>query len=265
MRKLRSICGLVCLCASLCGCLSIPIVTSNETWVYERRSRVANLEQPMAAHVAVLPLVDSRGTYSINAFWLGLLPPLPYGGAAYDRPELASHFIHHRGYEACPVEDFSKAIVAELEVNALFEGVFFTHLAGETAVDWQLTGELRRYSYHGRLVNYCVSFLGSAFWIFGLPVGWVENEIDLTLELKHTREDRVLWRHHIQGRSGRSIGFYNSFGAEFDGYPQILRRGLQAGIRELDAHLMKHGMNGSIESRYAPDADESPERSTGAQ
>ena len=46
------------------------------------------------------------------------------------------------------------------------------------------------------------------------------------------------------------IGLYYNFASELEGYPKILRAGLQSGIRELDQHIQKNGLTGVLVSQY---------------
>jgi hypothetical protein len=223
---------------------------SQAAWIYEPGERVSTLAQPIDGKVAVLALRDARQTENSNGRWIALIPFVPFGSASYDRPDAASSFLAHASYNARPSEDYAKAIVEELKVNMLFKDAFLTYRQDEPGVDWILTGEIKRTDYKGTMYTYCLSFYGSLFWLLGIPAGSAKNTLAVSLELKRVTDGHVLWRHDIEGSYGKVIGLYYNYSSELEGFPKILRAGLQSGIKELDQHIQKNGLTGIVVSQY---------------
>ena len=115
----------------------------------------ANIKLPLK--VAVLPFDDKRGEDNMNALLLYLIPLMPFGPLEYDRPETASMFMTHPGYNFRPSEDIAKAAVAELKQNRFFDEVFFSNREKEPGIDMIMTGEIHETRYKGKMITYGLS------------------------------------------------------------------------------------------------------------
>jgi hypothetical protein len=227
--------ALACIVALTAGC------SSRAAFSYRPSPVVAapGPPLPLPVKVAVVPFRDLRGDDNTDATLVYLVPLAPFGWQNYDRPDAANGFITYAAYNFRPSEDFARATADELKQNGFFSEVFVTDREREPGVDLVLTGEIRKSTYEGKLISYGLSVEGPLLWIFGLPAGTVANDEQISLTLKRAGDGTVVWSHQISGRWSKTIGLYYNWGADFDGFPQILQTGLHDGMKQLDALVRK--------------------------
>jgi len=229
MRSPKGICMRLVpiLFALLAGC------SSQAVWVYTPGKAIVSPSRTLPVRLAVLPLQEWREEGNTNASWVGLIPLVPFGRTDFNRPEGGGGFLAHSAYNSRPSEDYSKAIAREIAQTGMVTEVFYTERDNEPGVDYTLTGKIKNNRYSGHLYTYCLSFYGSLFWLFGAPAGSASNELELSLELRRPGGGPPVWTSSTRGECGRVIGLYYNFGAEFEGYPRLLREGLEKALPEL--------------------------------
>jgi hypothetical protein len=200
-------------------------------WIYKPGVKLkAPPVKASESRIAVLPLADTRELKNRNALWVALF--FVAGPASYTRPEAGGGYISHAAYNARPPEDIAQAVTAELKGVGLFKEAFFTQRENEPNVDFLLRGELTRMQYNGTMITY-VPLLGAYLWFLGLPVGTARNEISMRLWAERAGTGEKVWESVVEGKSRRVIGLYYNFAAELEGFPAILKDGLQNSLEKL--------------------------------
>ncbi|MFH1049714.1 MAG: hypothetical protein V1779_02150 [bacterium] len=228
---------LIILISALFVFIGISGCATKAAFIYETGTNLNLTKNKKPLTIAVIPLIDLRKTDNHNYSLLGFIPLVPFGWFEYNRPEAANGFLFQQSFNFRPSEDIAKAIVSELQVNQLFEEVFFTFREKEPNVDYFLTGELYSTYWDGSLITYCLSSYGSLLWLVGLPVGTVNNELSLKLFLRKSSNWEVVWSDEIKGNYGKTVGFYYNWASDFDGYSEILKKGLNESLKKLALKL----------------------------
>ncbi len=216
--------------------------TSAGAWRYAPASKPLAAEPLTSLRVAVLPFTDERGDENSDAALAYLVPLVPFGPFLYQRPESAASYVAHSSYQVRPTEDLAKAVVAELRAANLFQEVFYTEREREPGVDAVIHGRLVEFSHAGGILGYGVSVLAPVLWAATLPAGYATNRMEVALELRSPDGER-LWRSDpFAEERSRTIDLYNSWSAEFEGYPELTREasalwveGLAERLRSIEA------------------------------
>lgn len=173
---------LIATLASACG-------PQPRAWLYQ-----ANTYPPAtqtAGKVVVLPYRDARPDENSNLIGMYLLPFLPWGWTEQQIPEKEPyHLTSSRWVGYAPVDDYPKALVADLKNAGLFSDASFATSEGEA--DYVVQGTIVGTEYDGRLMSYGLGPAGPILWLFALPAASASN----TLSVELTCTDR---------RSGRQI------------------------------------------------------------
>lgn len=207
---------------------------SKASFVYNANSKQVNDPKRTDLNVAVLPFDDLRENKNLNYGLLYLLPGMPFGFVNYDRLDSANGFLTHSSYHFEPSEDFPKALIKELELNEIFNEVFFTFRKNEPDVDLYIKGEIHNTKYKAKVFTYGLSVYGSVLWLIGLPAGQAKNNLSLKIKLIQADTQKELWSHEVKGEWKKTIGYYYNWGDEFDGYPLILNDGYRKLITKLN-------------------------------
>lgn len=218
---------LVCLLSALTGC------ASRAAFVYRPSATVATGMKTLPLKVAVTSFDDLRQQDNTNSVLLYLIPIVPFGSIAYDRPDAANGFLFHAAYNFRPSEDYAKAVVEELKQNSYFDEVFYTQRQHEPNVDLIVTGKINETRYDGKIFSYGLSVYGPNLWLLGLPAGTTHNAVNLSLEMKRATDNVVVWSHEVKGEWDKTVGLYYNWAADFDGYPLIISEGLHKGMEKL--------------------------------
>jgi hypothetical protein len=188
---------------------------------------------PLPFAVVVMPFEDARGRNTKNNQILCLIPFVLYCSLQYDRPEAGTRFLFVSAYTFRPSEDFAGAVADEMQRNRFFEKVIFDGRAREVHADLVVSGRIMETRYYGENASYGLSLWAPALWSVGLPAGKVHNTVFLSMEMRRSSDNVVVWSHIVRGEWSEIVGQYYHWAADFDGYPLILREGLQQGMEKL--------------------------------
>ena len=188
---------------------------------------------PLPLTVAVIPFQDTRGQNNTNNQFLCLIPFVLYCSLSYDRPDAATRFLFLSAYRFHPTEDFARAVTDEINQNRFFNTVVFSRQEQEPGADLVVTGKIMETRYYGENASYGFSLWAPFLWYVGLPAGKVYNTLLLSLEMRRTSDDAVVWSHVVRREWSEIVGQYYHWAADFEGFPVILRQGLHQGMEKL--------------------------------
>lgn len=77
-----------------------------------------------------------------------------------------------------PVEDFPKALSAELQSARMFKDVGFDYKKGNSDI---VIGKILSTQYSGYLISYGLIVFAPYIWVVGLPATTVSNELSVEL------------------------------------------------------------------------------------
>ena len=199
----RSAGALICLALTACS-------TSVGKWTYPSgRYPTTTSPKPAAASVAVLPLLDARGSNNKTYMTWYYIPFFPYGWTDFDRPEAAIHSADTTNYIADPCTDLARSLVIELRRQGLVrEATYagdFRVLATATHV---LQGRLRSFYVAEERWSYGLFAYSPLLWGLGLPMGTSSNGICADLELVDAKDGRVVWKESIYDYDDHIEGWY---------------------------------------------------------
>ena len=173
---------LVALLASACG-------PQPRRWEYR-----PNAYAPATAttgKVVVLPYRDARPDDNGNLIGMYLLPFLPWGWTEQQVPEKEDyHLTSSRWLSYKPVDDYPKALVADLQSAGLFSNASFAPSEGDA--DYVVQGTIVRTEYDGRLWSYGLGPAGPMLWLFALPAASASNTLAVELSCTDRRSGRQI-------------------------------------------------------------------------
>ncbi len=195
-------------------------------------------EPKYSLKVAVVPFEEKRSDYnSYSAFFLYLIPLVPYGTITYERPDTARMFNTVMEFEFNVMEDLAKAVATSLRRSGLFEDVFFTYGGEKSNADLIITGDVLSTLYIGKVYSYCLSVVGPALSIFGLPSGSCYNKLKLKLYLNKHKSKDSLWEYEFDKEITTIHGLYYKWGHDVKEYASLMEKGMNEAIKNLDSRL----------------------------
>ena len=161
-------------------------------WVYSPVPGSSSGKPPIInMTLSVPPLIDSRVYENDSMRYIQIIPLMPYGWQELSRPEdEVYHFLSNIWYWI-PNEDIAKAIAGELNGTNIFKDVFFPYELSEGELILQ--GTINSTKYEGKLFSYGLSFYGGFLHLIGFPWMSIENELNLTFQLKSANKESILW------------------------------------------------------------------------
>lgn len=213
---------------------------TTSTWHYPPQPPGALLDKkaaaPLPASVAVLPLVDARGTATTSYGWLAAIPLVPYGVNASDRAERAEDPLPVPIVTMDPTKDLPRAVADELRNAGVFSSVTFAENNSPAGADLVLTGTLRSTEWRRAITTYGLGPLGPLLWVLGAPIGNGGNTLAMDYRLTPANDPgRVLWSFSMEFEDKHLIGIYLGLEKAGDDYA----RAVQEAIRQALDHLMK--------------------------
>ena len=207
------------------------------TFVYTPEKPVASdpATLPLPLKVAVRPFEDLRGNKVVDHFALALVPFVPYGSKAYDRPEGTGAIP---GFTLNPAEDFPRALISELRQSRLFRDVVYDAGTAERAVDLVVSGRVTTTRFVRKTLTYGLSFFGmlpeirALTGLAGIPTDMYEYAVSFTVEMRRASDDVVVWSHAVEGSGRMFVGVYYGFG-KGEEFAVLLSRGLHAAMESL--------------------------------
>mgnify|MGYP001163300003 CR=1 FL=1 len=169
----------------LCGC------ANQRAWTYKAEPYV-KMAPVLNKSVAVPPFSDQRENTNSNYAMMYLVPLMPFGWQDLNTPEGVQMHLNSGLWIFKPNEDFAKATAEELNNTSMFKEVFFTHRASDA--DLTLKGKIISTNYNGKMITYGLSAYGPLLWFIGFPATYVENALELQLELIEGKTNEVLWQ-----------------------------------------------------------------------
>jgi len=108
----------------------------------------------------IQPFIDQREERHSNMLYMAEIPLLPYGTISSTKPEKSDKHLNTSEWNFDPVNNFPRALLTELEEAQIFSHVTF----GEKAsADLEITGEITRTTYQGKIYSYGLSTVGKIF------------------------------------------------------------------------------------------------------
>lgn len=187
--------------------------------------------------VAVLPFDDFRGNENSMMMALYLIPLMPYGYSTYDRPEAAHGFLSIASFECDVSEDLAKAFATSLRRSNLFNNAYFTFGGEKDNADFNISSEVNEMFYKGRIFSYGLSLYGPCLWLFGAPAGTVQNKIDLTLYLRKSGSQKILWEYNIKNEIWFNEWLYYRMGWDVKSFAEMLEQGYNEAILDLQKQI----------------------------
>lgn len=195
-------------------------------------------EPKYSLKVAVVPFEEKRNDHnSFSAAFLYLIPLVPYGTITYERPDAARMFNTVAEFEFNVTEDLAKAVTTSLKRSGLFEDVFFTYGGEKSNADLIITGDVLSTLYIGKIYSYCLSIVGPALALFGLPSGSCYNRLKLKLHLNKYKSKDSLWEYEFDKEITTVHGLYYGFGYDVKEYTSLMEQGMNEAIKDLDSKL----------------------------
>ncbi|HSU91014.1 MAG TPA: hypothetical protein VLI44_06180 [Sporolactobacillaceae bacterium] len=220
---------------ALSGCVT------NAGWQYEPApAQVSTTRAPVS--VGVLQFQDQRAAENSTYFWSCLIPLVPYCTADYHRLESANGFVTAGTYNFRPSEDLAKATADELRQTSLFHDVFVTDRATDPGAQLLLRGTIVSTDWNGSRYSYLVGPYTGILYVFGLPIGSVQDTLKLKLELVDPLSSQILWSQAVDQDYAKTEGFYYNFGQDF-GYPAMFREGIQPALASLKSYVASQPPN----------------------
>ncbi|SEM43464.1 hypothetical protein SAMN04489760_11556 [Syntrophus gentianae] len=164
---------------------------SQRAWTYKADPYVKDTPV-LNKSVAVPPFADQRENSNSNCVGLYLIPLMPFGWQDLNTPEGVQMHINSGLWTFRPNEDFAKAAAEELNNTSMFKEVFFTHRPSDAELT--LKGKIISTNYDGKIITYGLSVYGPLLWFIGFPASYVENSLELQLELVDTKTNEVFWQ-----------------------------------------------------------------------
>lgn len=173
---------LVVLLASACG-------PQPRAWQYHPNAYAPATAK--AGKAVVLPYRDARPDDNSNLIGMYLLPFLPWGWTEQQIPEKEDHHLtSSRWVSYAPVDDYPKALVADLQSAGLFSDASFAPSEGDA--DYVIQGTIVATEYDGKLYSYGLGPAGPMLWLFVLPVADAWNTLAVDLSCTDRRSGRQI-------------------------------------------------------------------------
>lgn len=179
---------------------------------------------------------DQRPTDNDRYFWLCVIPLVPYSESHYSRPENANGFLTEAAYNFRPESDLAEATAQDLRRTGMFRDVFVTERNVDPGAPLILHGTITDTRWDGSAYAYMMGPYMAIPWVFGLPLGSVENTLSLKLELADASSGRVFWSNEINQTYQQTEGLYYNYATDF-GYPVIFGQGIKGAATSLQNFL----------------------------
>lgn len=233
--------GMLVLTLSLSGCKTISKSTSLTSPPRVVPSPIEEGQFPVLESynltVAVVPFTENRlDVNKSTRFYRYLIPLVPYGTAKYERPEEARIFNTVDEFKSNIRENLTKILFGELKRSKIFNNVIYTSKTEGVNADLILGGEVNSTLYEGKTYSYGVSFLGPVLWLVGLPAGSSYNKLNLTLHLKQSNSDELIWSYTFNKEKTVLQGLYYNRGRD-NNYINLMQDGMREIIEDLRQKL----------------------------
>jgi hypothetical protein len=130
-------------------------------------------------NVAGAHFTDQRGSENSTYFWLCVIPLVAYCTADYQRPDTANGFLGAAAYNFRPSDDLAEATATELRQTQVFNDGYVTNRDQDPGAPLMLLGTVIDKGWNGTNYSYLLGPYGSLLWIFGAPVGAVQDTLKL--------------------------------------------------------------------------------------
>ncbi len=193
--------------------------------------------QKISGRLVVRPLEDKRGTEVREEYWAAAIPFVPHAVTAYDRPETIANPEPVDEVSFDPSRDFSRAMADEIREAEIFSSVTFVDQDQPVpSSDFVLQGRLYSTQWKRRVSTYLLGPVSTLFWMVGLPLGTIETEMELDMQLTKAGEpNNVLWSFAMEFQAQETDGLYYGLEDSVMHYPKALQDGLRLAISDLVA------------------------------
>jgi hypothetical protein len=203
----------------LSGCVS------NAGWHYTPNPP-ASVGSRLPLTLAVKTFQDDRPQGNATYFWVCIIPLVPYCSADYNRPDTANGFLSAGAYNFRPSSDLASAAAAEMRGTGLFRDVYVTDRSHDPGAQLMLRGTITDTEWHGTRYAYLLGPYVAVPWVFGLPIGSVDDTLTLQLQLVEQSNGDILWNDTVTQHYMKTEGIYYNYGQDF-GYPEMFRDGMK--------------------------------------
>ena len=220
--------------ALLLGFVAILLITggchSTRSWVYSPNS----YEKPLTVSektAVVLPFNDARKNENSNLALMYLIPLMPCGWQTMETPEgVQMHISSGLWVNYKPVEDFPKALSAELQSTRMFKDVGFDYRKGNS--DLIIGGKILSTQYSGYILSYGLSVYGPLLWFIGFPATSATNELSVELSVTDAKTDKMLLVKTYDAEPYGSVGWLYYMPSDYN-YPRMLQQVYKEFVKDL--------------------------------
>ncbi len=231
-----------------CGMLMIVSLTitgclGSRDWTYppppDKTYLGITAGQKVSGSLVVLPLEDKRGTEVREEYWAAAIPFVPHAVTTYDRPETASNPERVDEVFFSPSRDFARAMADEIRNAEIFSSVTFVDQDQPVPPsDFVMRGRLYSTQWERHISTYLFGPVGTLFWMAGLPLGTIEIEVEMDMQLTKAGEpNNVLWNFAMEFKAQETDGLYYGLEDSVTNYPRALQDGLRLAISDLVAKV----------------------------
>jgi hypothetical protein len=216
------------------GCNNSP------RFIYSAGSAAAPETASVPVKVVVAQFEDQRPDDDDFAMWfLGAIPPFPYGWAEYDYPDESKSFATVHSFLFNPREDLAKAAAASLSAAGIFKEAKFSFDGKPDPAGLVLEGKIKSLRYKGRVFTYCMSYPGMTLWLFGAPAATSMNRVSLTMTLRDSAR-RVLWEYSFDKEDYLVQWLYRGYCGDCGMYSKLTAAGMREAFADLAAKIRQN-------------------------
>ncbi|RPJ17525.1 MAG: hypothetical protein EHM30_03350 [Desulfobacteraceae bacterium] len=155
--------------------------------------------KPFEGTLGVDEFTDMRpqGTTSDAKKWIGFIPGVLWIDYVSETPDTYTGFS---SYNSFPFKSsFARAIYRNIGENGLFEKTVFLPEERYAKTAWRLEGIIRQTTLKERCYYYGSGFYAWFTRIIGLPYVSYETDLHITLRLRSTGNDNIIWTYELKG------------------------------------------------------------------
>jgi hypothetical protein len=204
--------------------------------------------------IAVLPFMDQRGQKYVDpallaeaedypygdsgSLWFGIIPLMPFGWIGKEEPEKSPEFISLGYFHANPPANLADAAELSLATSGLFSRVARVDTPANADTDYLFRGSFSNLHYSGTMFSYCVTYIGApVFWILGAPMGYSRNELWVDFALVERESGKTVWTYRFRDKDYIVHWIYARVGKDASLYAELMRRGMNAAIYDLNSKI----------------------------
>ena len=219
------------------GILSLTLTGCMGTFKYKVPPDAPKADHSQNVTVAVQSFNDERPTIGGSGkMWFSWIPLMPFGWGFYNRPEDGKVYLSLQSFQFDPTDQLAQAAEMSLKYSGIFKNIYFIKSYTKTKPDYIFTGNIKSTLYRQKIFTYCLSFMGSLFWLVGAPAGWTENQIEIEFILKSAENNKVLWTYTAKNSKDRVHWFYYQ-GQDVKDFVPVMQKCMNEAINDLQKQM----------------------------